>query len=189
MKLKATLILLALFAGTTLIVFLLMYGTGNPNLRQNTARDLPSHDAARAYVLDHKLLASVDQIQALYPGGPAFLMLSGRDDNGQVKYVWVAGPDESIEVYGTALESEGVPETDIAEALKKKGIETDQIAEIYAVPRDYTSKKIVWYVREKGEKRHMLWYEYETGELYWEAYGEPTAWERDKAFQSFRKDG
>ncbi|GIP34977.1 hypothetical protein [Paenibacillus sp. J2TS4] len=188
MKLKATLILLALLAGTTLIVFLLMYGTGNQNLRQNMAKDLPTHDAAQAYVLDQKLLASVDEIQAIHPGGPSFLMLTGKDDNGLDKYVWVAGKDDSIEVYGAVLETDGVAEQAIVESLQAKGIETDQIAEMHIVPHDYRSQNIVWFVREKGEKRHMLWYDFATGDLVWEAYGEPTAWERDKAFQSFKKD-
>lgn len=182
MKLKATLILLGILGGSCAMVFLLLYGIGRSDESLQTIVPLPSNQAATNYVIENKLLSEVDQIKQILPGGPSFLMLTGKDENGQQRHVWVNGDDDSIQDYGSVAADEGQSEEQIRSQLEEQGIGADDIAEIFVTPYDYTSDKYTWFVRETGVKRHMLWYDYHDGTLFWEAYGDFTAWDRDKAY-------
>lgn len=182
MKLKATLILLGIIGASCAIVFLLLYGVGRSDEHLQTVAPLPSNDAATAYVIDNKLLTDVDQIKQILPGGPSFLMLTGTDDAGQQRHVWVTGNDDDIKDYGSVAVDEGQSEEQILQALEEQGIGADEVAEMFVTPYDYTSGKFTWFVRETGVKRHMLWFNYDDGSLFWEAFGDFTAWDKDKAY-------
>jgi uncharacterized protein YpmB len=174
MKTKVTLILLAILAATGLIVFLLMQGVGH---RDQAGEELiPSDSAAKAYVLQSKLLTTVTEIKRARPGGPVFKLVAGKDDAGNDKVVWLTGKDKSIMTKGTALLKDGVPRDQIVAKASAKGITPDQTLDMYVVPHDYESSKIVWFVQDKSDKKHMLWFDFKTGELMWEAYQDPTAW-------------
>ncbi|WNQ12193.1 hypothetical protein MJA45_03840 [Paenibacillus aurantius] len=173
-KMKATLILLAILGVTGLLVYLLILG-GMRNDTQ-TVLTLPSESEARAYVLDKKLLASASKIEKTRSGGPEFLMVDGFDAEGNPKAVWLAVKDKSIKVFGSALYKEGVTKESIVAKVKEKGIAEDQIRYIYPTAYDYTSNKVIWYVQEQGDKKHMLMYDFHNGDLLWEGYQDPTAW-------------
>ncbi|WP_010276187.1 hypothetical protein [Paenibacillus senegalensis] len=182
MKLKATLILLGILGGSCAIVFLLLFGVGRSDEHLQTIVPLPSNQAATNYVIENKLLSEVDEIKQILPGGPSFLMLTGTDENGQKRHVWVNGKDDAIQDYGSVAIDEGQSEEQIRRQLEEQGIGEDDIAEIFVTPYDYTSGKYTWFVRETGVKRHMLWYDYYDGSLFWEAFGDFTAWDKEKAY-------
>jgi uncharacterized protein YpmB len=175
MNVKAALILAAVVALITAMVFLILYGIGG---RQNlqTTIPLPSDKAAQAYVLDKKLLASVSKITTINAGGPNFTMLQGNDEAGNAAIVWLTGKDNEIVVRGSALVKDGVPREAVIAKLKEKNIDSTQIEDMFISPYDYTSGRIIWFVREKNIRKHWLSYDFKTGEFLWDVFQDPTAW-------------
>jgi uncharacterized protein YpmB len=172
---KAGLIIGGILVVVIVMVFLMLYGIGREDLK--TEIPLPSDAAAKAYVLEHKLLVEVNQIQIVRPGGPNFKSILGKDEAGQEKFVWLTGKDNKIVERGSVLVKEGLTKPDIlAKLAKDKNITESQIAAMFISPYDYTSGRIVWFVREKDVRGHILSYDYKTGELLFEVYQEPSAW-------------
>lgn len=179
MKMKATLITMAILAVVGVMVALLVYGGMNNN-KKTAEEPLPSMQAAKTYALDHKLLASITDVKKTRPGGPVFQMVSGKDASGQDKLVWLAGKDNNITKYGDVLLKDGLPRSEIIAKLKEKNIPEENLLDLYVTPHDYTSGKIVWFAQEKGDKKHMLWFDFQTGDQIWEGYQDPTAWKLGK---------
>ncbi|GIP39879.1 hypothetical protein J31TS4_31590 [Paenibacillus sp. J31TS4] len=178
---KATLIMAILIVVVVGAVYLLVYGINrDPAQQQVSGGAIPSEETARAYVEDRKLLATVDKTQAIHPGGPSFMMITGKDASGQEKVVWLAGKPGEIKEYGSVLTKDGKPRDQILAELAKKGIPESELDFLYISPYDYTSGKIAWFAQEKGTRDHMLWYDFQTGEQFWEAYGNARAVEREK---------
>ncbi|WP_040949706.1 hypothetical protein [Gorillibacterium massiliense] len=175
MKAKAVLILLGILVGVGLLVGLLLYGSMRNN-EKTAEMPLPGADAAKQFVLDKGLLANVQETSTLRSGGPVFLELKGTDGAGVDKTVWVAGKSSQIKEYGAVLTQDGVSRESILAKLKDKGITEDQVRDLFITPYDYTSGKITWFFREKGDRKHMIWFDYTTGEQVWEGYEDPTAW-------------
>jgi uncharacterized protein YpmB len=172
---KAGLIISGILVVVIAIVFLILYGIGREDLK--TEIPLPSDAAAKAYVLQHKLLVEVSQIQVVRPGGPNFKALQGKDQAGEEKLVWLTGKDNKIVERGSALVKEGISKLDmLAKLAKDKNITQAQIEAMFITPYDYTSGRIVWFVREKDVRGHILTYDYKTGELLFEVYQDPAAW-------------
>jgi uncharacterized protein YpmB len=172
---KAGLIVAAIIVLITGLVFLILYGVGGRESMQ-TIIPLPSDTAAKAYVIDNKLLASVTDMTTINAGGPNFKTLTGKDDTGRDKIVWLTGKDDKIVVRGSALVKEGVDKQVIIDKLKEKNIPSDQIEAMFISPYDYTSGRIVWFIRVKDIRKHWLSYDYKTGEFLWEVFQDPTAW-------------
>jgi uncharacterized protein YpmB len=176
---KAGLIISGILAVVFAMVFLILYGIGREDLK--TEIPLPSDEAAKAYVLEHKLLADVVEVRTIHPGGPNFKSLQGIDEAGHEKIVWLTGKDKKITERGSVLIEEGLSkETILAKLLKDKNIKEEQIASIFIAPYDYTSGRIIWFVKEKDIRGHLLSYDYKTGELLFEIYQDPTAWKLKK---------
>ncbi|MDB5053383.1 MAG: putative rane protein [Bacilli bacterium] len=175
MNVKAALILAAVLALITAMIFLILYGIGG---RQNlqTTIPLPSDKAAQAYVLDKKLLVSVSKITTINAGGPNFTMLQGNDEAGNAAIVWLTGKDNEIVVRGSTLVKDGVPQETVIAKLKEKNIDSTQIEDMFISPYDYTSGRIIWFVREKNIRKHWLSYDFKTGEFLWDVFQDPTAW-------------
>jgi uncharacterized protein YpmB len=172
---KAGLIISGILVVVIAMVFLILYGIGREDLK--TEIPLPSDAAARAYVLEHKLLVEVNQIQIVRPGGPNFKSVQGKDEAGQEKLVWLTGKDNKIVERGSVLVKEGLTKLDIlAKLAKDKNITEAQIEAMFITPYDYTSGRIVWFVREKDVRGHILSYDFKTGELLFEVYQDPSAW-------------
>ena len=174
MKLKATLILLALIIFTFGLVFALLYGVNRQT--KTTEAPLPTDQAAQAYATQHQLLQTVTTIESIRLGGPTFKFLQGNDVQGNEKIVWLAGRDKHIKEYGSILLKDAVPKETILQKAAAKGVPESEIVDIFIAPYDYTSGKIVWFVRNKDIKKYMLFFDAKTGELIWEAYEDPTAW-------------
>jgi uncharacterized protein YpmB len=172
---KAALIVAALIVIITAIVFLILYGVGRQESLQ-TIIQLPSDNAAKAYAIDNKLLASVTDITTINAGGPNFKTLTGKDDTGSDKIVWLTGKDNKIVVRGSTLVKDGVDKQVVIDKLKEKNIPSDQIEAMFISPYDYTSGRIVWFIRVKDIRKHWLSYDYKTGEFLWEVFQDPTAW-------------
>jgi uncharacterized protein YpmB len=172
---KAALIVTALIVFITAIVLLILYGIGGRESLQ-TIIPLPSDNAAKAYAIDNKLLASVADTTIINAGGPNFKTLTGKDDTGSDKMVWLTGKDNKIVVRGSALVKEGVDKQAVIDKLKEKNIPSGQIEAIFVSPYDYTSGRIVWFIRVKDIRKHWLSYDYKTGEFLWEVFQDPTAW-------------
>lgn len=175
MKWKALLILTAMVVLSVGAVFLLLYGFGRDDQSVKAAM-LPSDEEAKQYVLDNKLLADVRELQKIRVGGPTFKMVTGFDEKGQEKIVWLTLEKKEIKSYGSVFPKDGVTKEQIIAQVKEKGIEQENIRDIFIAPYDYISDKIVWFVLKKGEKGHMIWYDFKTGDPVWEAYQEPTSW-------------
>jgi uncharacterized protein YpmB len=175
MNIKAALIVTAIVALATGLVFLILYGVGGREDLKTTI-PLPTDGAAKAYVLDKKLLVAVNEVKTINAGGPNFTMLQGTDEAGNDKLVWLTGKDNKIIERGSILVKEGVVQDIIMTKLKEKNITSDKIQEIFISPYDYTSGRIVWFVKEKDIRNHMLSYDFKTGEFLWEVYQDPTAW-------------
>lgn len=172
---KAGLIISGILVVVVAMVFLILYGIGREDLK--TEIPLPSDEAAKAYVLKNKLLTNVVEISTVHPGGPNFKSLQGTDEAGREKIVWLTGKDKKITERGSILVKEGLNKaTILAKLLKEKNIKEDQLAAILIAPYDYTSGRIVWFVREKDIRGHILTYDFKTGELLFEIYQDPTAW-------------
>jgi uncharacterized protein YpmB len=172
---KAGLIISGILIAVTALVFLILYGIGREDLK--TEIPLPSDAAAKAYVLEHKLLVEVNEITIVHPGGPNFKSLLGKDETGQEKFVWLTGKDNKIVERGSVLVKEGLTKLDIlAKLAKEKNITQAQIEAMFIAPYDYKSGRIIWFVKEKDIRGHMLSYDYITGELLFEIYQDPTAW-------------
>jgi uncharacterized protein YpmB len=137
---------------------------------------LPSDAAAKQFVLDKGLLADIKEIKRTRSGGPVFVMLRGTDATGVDRAVWVAGRDSTVKEYGSIPLKDGVSRETILEKLKAKNLTGDKIAELFVTPYDYTSGKITWFFRETGDRKHMIWFDFRTGEQIWEGYEDPTAW-------------
>jgi uncharacterized protein YpmB len=172
---KAGLIISGILVVVVAMVFLILYGVGREDLK--TEIPLPSDQASKAYVLEHKLLVNVMAISTIHPGGPNFKALQGTDEAGKEKIVWLTGKDKKIKVRGSILVEEGLKkEIILAMLLKDKNIKEDQLATIIIAPYDYTSGRIVWFVKEKDIRGHILTYDFKTGQLLFEIYQDPTAW-------------
>jgi uncharacterized protein YpmB len=172
---KAGLIISGILAIVVAMVFLVLYGIGREDLK--TEIPLPSNEAAKAYVIEHKLLANVGEIRTVHPGGPNFISLQGTDEAGHEKLIWLTGKDKKITERGSVLVAEGLSkEIILAKLLKEKNIKAEQIESLFIAPYDYTSERIIWFVREKDIRGHILTYDYKTGELLFEIYQDPTAW-------------
>jgi uncharacterized protein YpmB len=172
---KAGLIIGGILVVVVAMVFLILFGIGREDLK--TEIPLPSDAAAKAYVLEHKLLKDVVEIRTIHPGGPNFKSLQGTDEAGKEKIVWLTGKDTKIVERGTVFVQEGLTKQFILDkVLKEKNIKEDQIAAIFISPYDYTSGRIIWFVKEKDIREHMLSYDFKTGQLLFEVYQDPTAW-------------
>jgi len=172
---KAGLIISGILVVVVAMVFLILYGVGREDLK--TEIPLPSDQASKAYVLEQKLLVNVTAISTIHPGGPNFKALQGMDEAGKEKIVWLTGKDKKIKVRGSILVEEGLKkEIILAMLLKDKNIKEDQLATIIITPYDYTSGRIVWFVKEKDIRGHILTYDFKTGQLLFEIYQDPTAW-------------
>jgi len=172
---KAGLIISGILVVVVAMVFLILYGVGREDLK--TEIPLPSDQASKAYVLEQKLLVNVTAISTIHPGGPNFKALQGTDEAGKEKIVWLTGKDKKIKVRGSILVEEGLKkEIILAMLLKDKNIKEDQLATIIITPYDYTSGRIVWFVKEKDIRGHILTYDFKTGQLLFEIYQDPTAW-------------
>lgn len=180
MKWKAAIILTIIVAVTVGAVFLLLYGFSRDDKAIKVAM-LPSNDVAKQYIMDNKLLTGIRELRTARVGGPAFMMATGTDDQGNEKIVWLTGEKlDSIKMYGSSLIKDGIPKQQIIEKAKEKGVMPDQIKDMFVAPYDYTSQKLVWFILEKGDRQHMLWYDFQTGDPVWEAYQEPTSWSLKK---------
>ncbi|WP_409342900.1 hypothetical protein [Paenibacillus sp. MBLB4367] len=175
MKWKALLILIAIVALSVGAVFVLLYGFGRDDQAVKAAL-LPSDEEAKQYVLDNKLLSEIREQQKIRVGGPTFKMVTGFDAQGQEKIVWLTLEKKQIKSYGSAFTKDGVTKDLILAKAKEKNVQPENIKEMYIAPYDYVSDKIVWFILEKGERGHMLWYDFKTGDPVWEAYQEPTSW-------------
>jgi uncharacterized protein YpmB len=172
---KAGLIISGILVVVVAMVFLILYGVGREDLK--TEIPLPSDAAAKAYVLENKLLVDVVEIRIIHPGGPNFKEVQGTDAQGQDKRVWLTGKDKKIVERGTALVQAGVTkEIVLAHLLKDKNITADQIETMFITPYDYTSGRITWFVKIKDIRGHMLSYDFKTGEFLFEVFQDPTAW-------------
>jgi uncharacterized protein YpmB len=179
MKTKVTLITLAIFAVVGLMVYGLTYGIGNRKA-VNSAKSLPSDAAARAFVLEQKLLTNVTEVRAVKPAGPEFKVLSGLDASGAEKVVFLTGTDNHIVNEGSVFLKDGVPREQIVEKMKEKGIPPEQTQDLVVTRHNYATDKVIWFGMDKDIKRHMLFYDFKTGDLIWEAYEDPTAWKLGK---------
>jgi len=47
---------------------------------------------------------------------------------------------------------------------------------ILIAPYDYTSGRITWFIREKSIRKHLITYDFKTGEVLGDVYQDPTAW-------------
>src|SRR5665647_1325937 len=161
---KAGLIISGILVVVVAMVFLILYGVGREDLK--TEIPLPSDQASKAYVLEQKLLVNVMAISTIHPGGPNFKALQGTDEAGKEKIVWLTGKDKKIKVRGSILVEEGLKkEIILAMLLKDKNIKEDQLATIIITPYDYTSGRIVWFVKEKDIRGHILTYDFKTSQL------------------------
>jgi uncharacterized protein YpmB len=176
MRTKAILIMFGILIFVGALVMLLLFGVGNQDGDRVGSLPVPSDTAARAYVLDHNLLAAVAEIKSINVGGPTFKMLIGTDTAGKVKAEWLTGDDNKITEHASVMMQDGITQEQVLPKLMEKGIDPAQIETICVTPYNYTSHQIVWFVRIKGIKGHMLWYDFKTGEPVWEAYADPTAW-------------
>jgi uncharacterized protein YpmB len=176
MRTKAILIIIGILIIVGALVALLLYGIGNRESARVGSLPVPSDTAARAYVLDHKLLVAVEEIQSINVGGPTFKMLTGTDAAGKVKAEWLTGDDTKITEQASVMLEDGITKAQVLPQLLAKGIDPQQIEMMSVTPYDYTSHRMVWFVRVKGIKGHMLWYDFKTGEPVWEAFADPTAW-------------
>jgi uncharacterized protein YpmB len=172
---KAGLIISGILIVVVAMVFLILYGIGREDLK--TEIPLPSDEAAKAYVLEHKFLVNVVEVRTVHPGGPNFKSLQGKDESGHEKIVWLTGKDNKIVERGSILIEQGLSKETILTKLRKdKNIKPEQIASIFIAPYDYTSRRIIWFVKEKDIRGHLLSYDYKTGELLFEIYQDPAAW-------------
>ncbi|QGQ94143.1 hypothetical protein EHS13_04090 [Paenibacillus psychroresistens] len=172
---KAGLIITGILIVVSAMVYLVLYGINREDLK--TEIPLPSDEAARAYVLEHKLLTTVEEIRTEHPGGPNFKSLQGTDEAGKVKIVWLTGKDTKIKERGSILVEEGLTkEFMLAKLLKEKNIKESDLKDIFIAPYDYTSGRIIWFAKEKDIRGHVLSYDFKTGELLFEIFQDPTAW-------------
>jgi uncharacterized protein YpmB len=172
---KAGLIIGGILIAVIAMVFLILYGVGREDLK--TEIPLPSDAAAKTYVLEHKLLAEVNRMEIIRPGGPNFKAIEGKDEAGLDKLVWLTGKDKKIVERGSVLVKDGLTKLDmLAKLAKEKNITQAQIEAMFVTPYDYKSGRIVWFVREKDIRGHILSYDFKTGELLFEIYQDPTAW-------------
>jgi uncharacterized protein YpmB len=172
---KAGLIITGILIVVSAMVYLVLYGINREDLK--TEIPLPSDEAAKAYVLEHKLLTKVEEIRTEHPGGPNFKSLQGTDEAGKEKIVWLTGKDTKIIERGSILVEEGLSkETMLAKLLKDKNIKEADLASIFIAPYDYTSGRIIWFAKEKDIRGHVLSYDFKTGQLLFEIFQDPTAW-------------
>jgi uncharacterized protein YpmB len=176
MRTKAILFIIGILIFVGVLVALLLYGLGNRDGSRVGGLTVPSDAAAKAYVLDHKLLVAVEEIKSINVGGPTFKMLIGSDAAGKAKGEWLTGDDNKITEQASVMLQDGVTKEQVLPKLQEKGIDPMQIEAMYVTPYNYTSHQMVWFIRIKGIKGHMLWYDFKTGEPVWEAYSDPTAW-------------
>lgn len=176
---KATAILVAILAATTALVFIILYGIGGRGV-EKTILPLPTDAAAKAYVLQHNLLTNVTLTELIKSGGPHFKMLHGTDEAGLEKLVWLTGKDNDITVRGMVHLREGLSRESILVKLNEMNITPEKIQSMHITPYDYTSNRIVWFIKENDIKKHMLSFDFKTGEFLWDVYEDPTAWKLSK---------
>ena len=174
-NLKAASIILALLVAVTGLVYLLLYGVGGRS-EVKSILPLPTDNAAKAYVLDKKLLVSINTVTEINAGGPNFKAIEGTDNTGNDKTVWLTGKDDNIVERGSALLKDGLSKEAIYAKLLEKKISRDQVEEMFISPYDYTSGTIIWFVRTVDIRKHWITYDYKTGEVLSDLFQDPNAW-------------
>jgi len=178
-NMKALLILILVLGVTTGVVFLQVYGIGNRN-EPKLGRPVPSDAAARAYVQEHQLLASVTRTESVVASGPTYMIVTGTDSAGAEKFVWLTGRDKKIESLGSILAKDGVPREQIVAKLAADNVPESEIQYLFAAPYDYNSGKIVWFAQDKSVRHRVFWFDFKTGELIRDDVLDPTAWSLTK---------
>lgn len=130
----------------------------------------PGPEEAELYILKQGLLKSVsDSVYTptrFVEYGSYDTMVSGIDDLGREKYIWLTKDKYTgeISVTGTALPKEGLSEETVLSILEKKGINKADIKKIYAAP--YIKNQIVWFIiAEQENKKYYYCLDFHTGDV------------------------
>jgi uncharacterized protein YpmB len=161
------------FCGFFIVVFLVASFAGktdpliSPNKPQTDSIngcDCPSAMAARAYMVDQKVLKTVHEANFSEPG-PVFMRVTGVDEAGQEKVVWLKGRDQ-IQVHAIAYLKDGISRADMRAKLPEHGIDPEKVVEFNVdLFRGYP-ENVSWLIRERldnGQYRSE-WFDFKTGE-------------------------
>lgn len=130
----------------------------------------PSPEEAKLYILKQGLLNDVKDIvytpTRFVDYGSYDTMVSGNDELGQEKYIWLTKDKYTgeISVTGTALTKDGLSKETVISIMESKGINKVNIKKLYAAP--YTKNQINWFViAEQENKKYYYYLDFYTGDV------------------------
>lgn len=125
----------------------------------------PAAQPAKEYVLEKALLSTVDDVSHT-PPGPVVTQLTGTDEQGRDKIVWLRGDKSGkIDVVGSVLLKDGISQEQVLALLQEKGHDRHSVDQIFVAPLDNSGKQIVWRVTLHGPDQHSFVFDFKTGEL------------------------
>jgi uncharacterized protein YpmB len=130
----------------------------------------PIPEEAKKYVLEHRLLKDIKNIQYVptrfLEFGSYDTMISGTDESGQEKLVWLTKDRYTgeISVTGSVFPNKGISQETVISTLEKKEIKKESIKKIYIAP--YEKNQIYWFViAEQGNKKYYYCLDFYTGDI------------------------
>lgn len=130
----------------------------------------PIPEEAKKYVLEHRLLKDIKNIQYVptrfLEFGSYDTMISGTDEFGQEKLIWLTKDRYTgeISVTGSVFPNKGISQETVISTLEKKGVKKESIKKIYIAP--YEKNQIYWFViAEQGNKKYYYCLDFYTGDI------------------------
>lgn len=131
----------------------------------------PGTEEAKEYILKQGLINEVREIQRTYTRFDEVLgfdtMVSGIDENGQERMVWLTKDKYigEISITGSVSPSDGLSQEAVVSILEKKGLDRASIKKLYISP--YTNGNIMWLVEvEQDKATYHLVVDFYTGVVY-----------------------
>ncbi|MDK2888771.1 MAG: hypothetical protein PWP72_1649 [Thermoanaerobacter sp.] len=146
---------------------------GNENLYKNNVPLIgpvrgPDFEEAKAYVLSHKLLKDIENMQYTPIRFSEFLdtytMIAGKDEFDRNKALWLKKDKytgQVVEVDSVMID-EGIDEERVYFILEQKGIIREMVQKIYLAP--YNEGNVCWYVVARtNDKEYYYCLDFKTG--------------------------
>ncbi len=148
---------------------------GNENLYKNNVPLIgpvrgPDFEEAKAYVLSHKLLKDIENMQYTPIRFSEFLdtytMIAGKDEFDRNKALWLKKDKytgQVVEVDSVMID-EGIDEERVYFILEQKGIIREMVQKIYLAP--YNEGNVCWYVVARtNDKEYYYCLDFKTGAI------------------------
>ncbi|MBE3586179.1 MAG: copper amine oxidase N-terminal domain-containing protein [Thermoanaerobacter sp.] len=146
---------------------------GNENLYKNNVPLIgpvrgPDFEEAKAYVLSHKLLKDIENMQytpiRFSEFSDTYTMIAGKDEFDRNKALWLKKDKytgQVVEVDSVMID-EGIDEERVYFILEQKGIIREMVQKIYLAP--YNEGNVCWYVVARtNDKEYYYCLDFKTG--------------------------